>query len=677
MAGKTVAVKALFTAQDGISRALAKMGDRAESFGRRATKSMARLNAATAKTSGIMGGFVGGMVISRGLFAIESGVRGVIREFADLDQSLTEAAAKFPERIQRGTKAFDELDKAARRVGASTQFTAAEAAGGLNYLAMAGFNAEQAIASLPAVVDLATAGSMDLARATDIASDALGAFNLMSKDSAVLAQNLGRINDVFAKTVTSANVDLETLFETMKDGAPVMTTAGQSLETFAALAGVMGNAGIKGSKAGTTLKNMATQLAAPVGKGAAVLERLGVRTKDAGGNLRDMLDILDDFRKATQKLGSAERAAAIDAVFGKRAIAGVSVVLEGGVDVVRDFRKNLEGAGGAAAQMAEDIRGSLTNRLKTLKSGLIDLGFKFIEAFATRFPNALDTAIKAIQTFDFAPIVDGFGTLIDYAKTIKNLFVEYFPVIGAVASAYAALTIALKVAAAAQLALNIVTALNPWMLLIMAIGAAVFFLWYYWDEVQAFTEGVISGFFDMTDEINTAMVNLGIGIYNMFVDAWNSALKITISAANKIIDVVGGLLSKIGIEYDAGIHKAMNNAIMDSLAKNKKIEYSVDDLRGMRQRAMGLPVISRDEEVILRSQLRDMPTGDAERAGMWKPQINPANLKAAFEQTTDVNIDLDFKNLAAMFDQGVTVDATAASSNGAKTTVNKKRAGKN
>jgi TP901 family phage tail tape measure protein len=327
--------------------------------------------------------------------------------------------------VKRGTKAFDALQEKAREVGATTEFTAAEAGKGLEFLAMAGFDANQAMAALPLTVDLATASNLDLARASDIASDALGAFNMMSKDSAELTTNLTRINDVFAATVTSANVDMENLFETMKFAGPVMTTAGQSLETFAALTGKMGAAGIKGSLAGTALKNAVLNLQAPAGKTKAMVKKLGLTIADENGNMLDMIDILEQVEQKTKDMGTAQRGAAVEALFGKRAVAGVNVLLnEGGAELKR-YRAELEASGGASKKMADEMRKSLGNRLAALKSAAIELGFKFIEAFETDGKSAIETLTEAIRNFDVKPAVEQAKEILGMMKKLFSFLWEH------------------------------------------------------------------------------------------------------------------------------------------------------------------------------------------------------------------------------------------------------------
>ena len=674
------AVTVVFRSRDRLSQTLDKIANKSRSTSVRVKKSLEKINTAARKTQAIMGGMMSSVAITAGLFALSMGVRRVTEEFVGMDQALTSAGAKFPEAIGKGTKAFEQLEAAARRVGSATEFTSKEAALGLEFMAMAGFSASNAISALPVVVNLATAANMDLARATDIASDALGAFNLNSKDAVTQTNNLTRISDVFARTTTSANVTLEHMFETMKDGGPVMTAAGQSVETFAALTGTLGNAGIKGSKAGTTLKNMALKLTAPVGKGAAMIKKLGLNVADSNGDMRDMLDILDDLKGATCKMGGKQRLAALDVIFGKRAIAGVNVVLGTGIDKIRAFRGELKLAAGSSEDMAEKMRKGLTNKLKVLKSSLIETGVKVLKTFQEKFPNALDDTIAAIQRFNPKPMIKGIRDLIDIGKKVFQFMSDWKPVILALGGAFVALKLALGVATVAQGALNVAMMLNPVLLIIMAIGALVVLLWYYWDEIQKWSGGVIDTMVGMGDAMNQAFLNAGIGIYNGYVTLWEGIIDLFVWYAKKAIDLMSTVGGILGFDVDVqDITKKMQD-ITDTGRINKKAYISLDDARMARQKIRGLPQTTLLQQAEIDAQgINTEGMGTGQKSTLYKNALDPDTLKSFIpNQTTDINVDVDFKNLMTQFDQMVTVDASAGSSVGTtQTTVNKKRAGKN
>jgi TP901 family phage tail tape measure protein len=525
-------VSTAFTAKDGITPVFKEMSAGATKFGNKASSAFSRAASKATSFKAITKGILAAGAVQKGLSLMQQGVRGVISELVLFDDAVTQAAAKFPDQIKRGSNAFKELQATAREVGKNTKFSATEAAEGLNFLAMAGFNAEQAMAALPQVTDLAVVAGTDLAQATDIASDALGAFGLMTKDSAKLTENLARINDVFAKTTTTANTNLEMIFETMKDAGPVITGAGQSVETFAALTGELANAGIKGSKAGTTLKNMFLQLQAATPKAKAKLKELNIEIEDEQGNLKDMITLIGEFQKSTANMGKAQKAAALDTIFGRRAIAGVNVLLDAGEDKLKAYREQLEASRGSANTMAKDIEKSLGNKLKALKSAAIEIGLQFFDSFEKQLPGAIDAAIEAVRTFDMKPIVEGVKSFFKALKEIWLVLQDLKPAIEAgivlwlsyiaavkyvaflqLAAKAIVLVSALQKAAAAQGILNAVMLANPIGLVTVAIGLAIaaIVLWiknwkeivevskFVWEELkEGWRKGVafISGLWD-------------------------------------------------------------------------------------------------------------------------------------------------------------------------------------
>jgi TP901 family phage tail tape measure protein len=401
------AVSTKYTAVDGLTSAHNRMGASATRLGRTIKTSMNGADAAMGTMGQTAKGvFLGGAMVY-GTMALQQGVAGLAREVLDLDSNLTQAGAKFDVPIKRGTAAFKELERVAKDVGATTQFTAGQAAQGLDFLAMAGFDAAQAMSALPGLAELATAANIDLGRASDMAADSLGAFGLMTKDPTELANNLQRVSDVFAKTANISTVSMESLYETMQQAGPVSKTAGADIETFAAAAGMLGSAAIKGGEAGTTLKNIFLKLAGPVPKASALLQKLGVKTQDSAGNMRDMFDILGDLSVATKGMGTATRSAAMDTLFGKYAVAGANVLLDKGGDELKRYRQMMYEAKGSTKSMSEEMRKSLTVRLEILKSTLMDKGLNIINALTGgKDPGAtLDKITKWVSEIDVNKVI--------------------------------------------------------------------------------------------------------------------------------------------------------------------------------------------------------------------------------------------------------------------------------
>jgi TP901 family phage tail tape measure protein len=421
--GKRFSIEAVFKAVDKITAPVTRMQNRVGKFTRMAGRGFDKVKRRVDKlVSGI--GRVG-IAVGAATAVMVKGLSHVVGVGAQFEQSLVNAAAKFPGEIRKGTEAFKALEDAARETGKTTEFTASQSAEALNFLAMAGFNAESAIAALPGVVDLATAANVDLATATDVASDSLGAFGLMTKDASQLGLNLARVNDVIAKTTTTANTTVETMFETIKDGAPVATAAGASIETFAALTGELANAGIKGSKAGTTLKNMFLSLSAPTNTAAKVLSRLGVKTVDSQGDMMDIVDILDDLGGSLDGLGTAQRAGVLESIFGKIPIAGVNVLLDSGADKLKEYRKQLEGSTGASSKMANVMRDTVQGRLNSLNS-------------------AIEGVKISLFTMNSGPLADTIDGMTLWVRENENMIAQnisatittLIPLVGALAKAF-------------------------------------------------------------------------------------------------------------------------------------------------------------------------------------------------------------------------------------------------
>ncbi|MDW5417449.1 phage tail tape measure protein [Iodobacter sp. CM08] len=265
------------------------------------------------------------------------------------------------------------LRQQARQLGADTQFTATEAAQGQGYLAMAGFKSKDIQAAMPSVLDMALAGGTDLGRTSDIASDIMSGFKIKSSE-------MQRVADVLTLTFTTSNTNLEMLGETMKYVGPIATKAGMGLEETAAMAGLLGNVGIKASQAGTTLRAMLNRIAAPTRKAAATMKALNVQYKDAQGNVRPIPRLLKEVAVATQKMGTADQLSILSQVFGTEAGTGVSELIEKqGIGALDEYIKVLENAKGTAAQVAKIMSDNASGDVKKLSSAWEDLNIQLYE----------------------------------------------------------------------------------------------------------------------------------------------------------------------------------------------------------------------------------------------------------------------------------------------------------
>lgn len=421
------AVTTIFKNRDNDPSLFPRMGKKSKKFGETTSKAFKKASKSATSFSSVTKGILAAGAVQKALSGVSAGIVSVTTDFLNFDQALTAASAKLI-KAEVGTKAFkdqfNELGKVARQVGATTEFNAAQAASGLDFLALAGFNAQQAMKLLPGVANLATVANVDLATATDIASDSLGAFGLMTKNTEQLGINFARVQDVMAKTTATSNTNLIDMFEAVKKGAPDFTAAGQSIETFSALIGTMANAGIKGAEAGTKLRNMAVRLTGGSKEAEEAIEALGINTADSSGNFRDMLDIIDDVIKGTAKLGEVEKARALKVIFGARQTGGLNVILKEGTERLRSYRQMLIDSKGAAEKMATVMRSSLINRLKSLGSAATEVGFQLFSAFSEKGAGAIDTLTKFVRGIDLTPMINGIKKVSKFAGFIFDKFVE-------------------------------------------------------------------------------------------------------------------------------------------------------------------------------------------------------------------------------------------------------------
>ena len=470
MAGR-FSVETVFRAIDRISAPVRRMQGSVRRFARNSERSMRRLNASFTSVGNTLKSV--GTKAAAALAVTSVAMLDVIRTGAQFSRALGSAAAKFPEKIQRGTKEFKALQDAAREVGKTTEFTATQAAQGLNFLAKAGFSAKFSIMSLKSIVDFATASEVDFATAANIASDAIGAFGVNSDDPVKKMAGLTRVMDVMSKTANSANTSVEELFESIQGGAALGTTAGASMETFSAIAGFLAGSGIKASKAGTSAKNITLALAGEGNKAAKVFELLRIKLDDAAGNLRDPLDVLDDLRGKLADMGSKQKINVIANIFGKIPIEAASNLLSKAGEGVRDYRDSLIQAGGSSKRTAEFIRNDVQGSMDSLSSSIEGVKISLFSMNEGPLKKTIDRmtdwiraneAVIATKISEFiADIVTNFDEIVRKGKQIAGVIVIFV-----------ALSTALKVAAVTMGALNLVAAVFTGTMAVLKVGFAAF-----------------------------------------------------------------------------------------------------------------------------------------------------------------------------------------------------------
>jgi TP901 family phage tail tape measure protein len=276
-----------------------------------------------------------------------------------------------------------EMSDAARAVATSTTFAASEAADAFFFLASAGLSAEQSIAALPKVAAFAQAGQFDLAKATDLLTDAQTALGLSSDDAAENFANLSRVSDVLVKANTMANASVEEFSQALTEkAATAMAQLGMEVEEGIALLAVFAERGVKGSAAGTLLNSTLEGLTRTASTNADEYAKLGLSVFDAQGEMRNMADIVGDMEKAFDGMSTQQRNAEIRNLgFTRTAQDGIRALL-GNADAIREFEAAAREAGGTTEEIAEKQLQSFNAQLSLLRSGLSDVAISIGEALA-------------------------------------------------------------------------------------------------------------------------------------------------------------------------------------------------------------------------------------------------------------------------------------------------------
>ncbi|MBK4202702.1 phage tail tape measure protein [Bacillus subtilis] len=359
-------------------------------------------------------------------------------------------------------KDLTKLTDTAKHLGATTAYSATEAAEGMQFLAMAGYKTNDIIAAMPGLLNEAAAGQTDLATAADITSNILSGFGLKAEET-------GRVADVLTKAFTSSNTTLEMLGYTMKYVAPVAKASGQSLESMAAAAGILGNAGIQADQAGTSLRMMLIRLARPPKMAREALEDLGVSVSDAEGNMKPLSQVIGELSKATEGMADADRLAAISKISGTEASAAMLALMDAGQGTIEKFTKELENSGGTAEEIATKQLDNLKGQLTILKSALTGA--------ALAIGDTLLPALKAITSV-LQFLVDKFNALPGPAKAtiaIISALAAVFAVLAGPALIFISSLPGLIVGftALSALAGALVTAIGPLVIAISLVGGAI------------------------------------------------------------------------------------------------------------------------------------------------------------------------------------------------------------
>lgn len=280
---------------------------------------------------------------------------------------------------------LEALTNKAKEMGASTKFSATESANAFEYMAMAGWKTEDMLDGIEGIMNLAAASGEDLATTSDIVTDALTAFGMSAQDSTHFA-------DILAQASSNANTNVGMMGETFKYVAPVAGALGYSAEDTATAIGLMANAGIKSSQAGTSLRSIMSRLAKPTKEVQTAMDALGISLTNSDGSMKELNEVIDDLRTGFSGLSEAEAAQMAAALGGQEAMSGLLAIVNASDEDFNKLQSSIYSCDGAAAQMAETMNDNLQGQLTILKSGLEGLGISFYENIQTPLK---DIAVEA------------------------------------------------------------------------------------------------------------------------------------------------------------------------------------------------------------------------------------------------------------------------------------------
>ena len=519
---------------DGLQREIVETEQKLKSLEEQAKQSGTALQNIAAKGEKLK--TVGDNISNVGtkLLPVTAGVVGLgtaaVKTAADFDSAMSKVAA-----VSGATgKDLDALRDKAREMGSKTKFSASEAAEAMNYMAMAGWKTEDMLSGIEGVMNLAAASGEDLATTSDIVTDALTAFGLSAKDS-------GHFADILAAASSNANTNVSMMGETFKYCAPIAGALGFSAEDTAEAIGLMANAGIKGSQAGTALRTIMNNLSGDVKICGSSIGEVTVATTNADGSMRDLSDILADCRTAFSGLSESEKAAAAESLVGKNAMSGFLALMNAGEADINKLSSAIDNCDGCAAGMAETMNDNLAGQLTILKSQLQELAISFGELLMP----AIRTIVGWIQKFvDWLNSMDGTRKVIVTIALVAAAIGPVLIIVGKVISAIGTImTIIPKLAGVINAAkgviaaFNAVCAANPYVLIIAAIVALVAAFIYLWNNCEEFRQFWI----DLWESIKEIAVAVWEALKEFFTAAWEAIKTTAVTVWNAIKDFFTGL----------------------------------------------------------------------------------------------------------------------------------------
>lgn len=490
----------------------------------------------------------------------------------DFEQQMAKVGA-----VSRASAAdMDILSARAREMGRDTQFSAVEAGKGMEFLAMAGFSTQQTYAAIPGTLNLAAASGSDLGVACDIASNMMTGFGIE-------AERMGHVSDVLVSTFTSSNSTLETLGETMKYVAPVSKSLGVSFEDTAAMAGLLHNAGIQSSMAGTAMRSIMLRMAAPPSEAKKALESLAISTKDAVGNMRPMSDLLTELMVKTKDMGNAQKADIFKDIAGTESVSALMVLGDEAFKTTDKFgnaitnmagkqctalekyMEQIKNCDGVAKTTADRMTATTHGALKRLGSAWSDVGItigNFFLPVITGAANVLTTVAGGIASFTekFPNLSKGIalavGGLLAFSVASKVAFLAANIMGGGLLALQRGFLLARGAALLLGSGVKVALISTGIGALLVGLGVAAWYVYENWEAVSKKFSGVFSSISSVATSaknwivdtwagVKTFFSTVGPAIYSRIAPYIDRIKPVVSSVANFITDVWRGSVSAI------------------------------------------------------------------------------------------------------------------------------------
>ena len=393
-----VAIEAI----DKVTSIVGRVGNTVKSVTGKAWKiTMGVIDKATAPIRGIFNLLKNPILQAGAVFGISLGLKDTIDTYGQFESTMSKVKAVSGATADQ----MERLNAKAKEMGATTKFTASEAGEAFTYMSMAGWNAEKMLDGISGIMSLSAADGLDLATTSDIVTDALTAFGLEAKDSAHFA-------DVLAKASSSANTNVSMLGESFKYAAPLAGAMHYSVEDVSLALGLMANASVKGSMAGTSLKTALANMSSPTKSMAEVMNQYGISLTNSNGQMKSLKEVLDTIRQKMGSLSETEKTAAASTLFGKEAMSGMLAIINASETDYQKLAESIANADGAAQQMSETMLDNMQGSFTLLQSAVdgvkISLGQRlspYLRQFATWITGKMPKVQDAIDNvMDF---VDG------------------------------------------------------------------------------------------------------------------------------------------------------------------------------------------------------------------------------------------------------------------------------